>query len=199
MLLPVTAALLNHSPEWKLPWNRLWVTTHNFGILWYSSLTFCCSSHIPRSRARCLPSAYWKRTSARPTQAGCWIPLHSMGCGSSVEGFTVFPEVSRKPWHEPVTERFSFGQWEFLHGMKESLLIWGSPAWQCGNRQIASIHTDSKGDGTEKGIFKDDKGLLFRQMVRNFITLRALNASVLRKGRNCILKCCLSHTSLTAV
>lgn len=63
---------------------------------------------------------------------------------------------------------------------------------------MASVHTDSKGDGTEKGIFKGDKGLLFRQMVRNFITVRALNVSVVRKGRNCILKCCLSHTSLNS-
>lgn len=93
MLLPVTAALLNHSPEWKLPWNRLWVTTHNFGILWYSSLTFCLSSHIPRSCAHCLPSTYWKSTSARPTQAGC-----SLSTPWDVEGFIVFPEVSRKPW-----------------------------------------------------------------------------------------------------
>lgn len=53
--------------------------------------------------------------------------------------------------------------------MKESLLIRGSPAWQYGNRQMASIYADNKGDGTEKGIFKGDKGLLFREMVRNFI------------------------------
>lgn len=82
--------------------------------------------------------------------------------------------------------------------MKEPLLVRGSPAWQCGNRQMASIHTDSKGDGTEKGIFKGDKGLSSREMVRNFITVRALNMSVVRKGRNCILNCCLSHTSLNS-
>lgn len=63
---------------------------------------------------------------------------------------------------------------------------------------MASIHTDSKGDGTEKGIFKGDKGLSSREMVRNFITVKALNMSVVRKGRNCILNCCLSHTSLNS-
>lgn len=50
-LLPVTVALLSHSPEWKLPWNRLRVVTHNFGILWYSSLTFCRGSHVLHSRS----------------------------------------------------------------------------------------------------------------------------------------------------
>lgn len=63
---------------------------------------------------------------------------------------------------------------------------------------MASIHADSKGDGTEKQIFKGDKGLLFREMVRNFITVSALNASVVRKGRNCILKCCPNHTSINS-
>lgn len=52
--------------------------------------------------------------------------------------------------------------------------------------------------GIEEGIFKDSKGHLFREMVRNFMTISVLDASVVRRGRNCLLKCCPSHTSINS-
>lgn len=56
----------------------------------------------------------------------------------------------------------------------------------------------AKGDGIEEGIFKDDKGHLFREMVRNFITVSALDTSLVRRGGNCLLECCPSHTNINS-
>lgn len=78
--------------------------------------------------------------------------------------------------------------------MQASWLNGGSAVQQSGNRQGPSVYADSKEDGIEKSMSKDDdKGHLFREIVRNFITVCALDASVVRKGRDCLLKCCASH------
>lgn len=48
--------------------------------------------------------------------------------------------------------------------------------------------------GIEEGMSKDDdKSHLFKEINRYFITVCALDASVMRKGGNCLLKCCASH------
>lgn len=45
-------------------------------------------------------------------------------------------------------------------------------------------------------IFKGVEGHLFREWAKNSVTLGVLFASVVRKGRICLLKCCPSHTSI---
>lgn len=50
-------------------------------------------------------------------------------------------------------------------------------------RWAASVLT-AKGDGREEMIFKDGKGHLFREMVRNLTSISALDASVVWRGRN---------------
>lgn len=56
----------------------------------------------------------------------------------------------------------------------------------------------AKGDGAEEGILKDDKGHLFREMVRNFITVSALDVSVVRRRGNCLSKCCPNCTNINS-
>lgn len=80
--------------------------------------------------------------------------------------------------------------------MKVFLLNWGVQHGSVGaGRRLASLLT-AKGDGIEEGIFRDNKCHFFREMVRNFIVVSALDACVVRRGRNCPLKC-PSHTSIT--
>lgn len=76
-----------------------------------------------------------------------------MGHGSSVAGFEVLPEVSRKPWTRTCDEEVQF--WAVTPSRQnESVLAeWGSPARQCGSRQEIGIRADSKGGWNRRGDF----------------------------------------------
>lgn len=198
MLLSVTVTLLSHSPEWKLPWNRLRVVTHNFGILWYSSLTFCRGSHVLHSRS--LSVLFFLKTHQHSPNMGWRLPavgsLSSMwDVGALQQALWCFQKAPENRNLSPAVVS------KALYSIWKRLRLGGNLVQKCKSWWVVGIRVGSTGAWFLRVFFffKDNKCHLFRDVISNFTTQSALDMSVVRRGKSCLSSVVQVTPALTAV